>query len=253
MAKKRNVQKERDDSDVDYAAAADSFASANKQAEEDDSEDSETSSSSEEEDSDVQEENDEPIDDDDDSDNGDEDDDEEDDDVDEQQQFEQPESASGEPCTFDLRNLLAMNAHQINTKKLYSTKKTTQESVTIPAMQVMATLTVDEEHLLEKATDGCAQLVAALWQLPKERSDAGPMIQLPSFDESRIPRALVSQLQPECIKGYFSLVHLPFCYFVFLIEYTAPARTQGRNEVGKVCSRTRYSFEQGEEISKGMG
>lgn len=108
-------------------------------------------------------------------------------------------SATGEQCTFDLRNLLAMNSHQVDTSKLYAAssgkaakkkmKEAQAEKLTIvPAMAGG----VDEEYLLEKATDGCTQLIAALWQLPVERSDAGPMATLPSYDESRIPRTLVS-------------------------------------------------------------
>ena len=103
-------------------------------------------------------------------------------------------SASGERCTFDLHNLLAMNAHQIDTSLLYSTpsKKTTDQKLAIPGEQLG--VEINEEYLREKASDGCAQLVAALWQLPVERSDAGPMVSLPLFDASKIPRALVSGL-----------------------------------------------------------
>jgi Ribosome biogenesis regulatory protein (RRS1) len=98
-----------------------------------------------------------------------------------------------EPCTFDLRNLLAFNAHPIDTAALYAApkngsvdKQPTPERVTIPSV-----IAVDEKHLYQKAEAGCQQLIAALWQLPTERSDAGPMVKLPSTDDSRVPRALV--------------------------------------------------------------
>jgi len=105
-------------------------------------------------------------------------------------------SAAGEQCTFDLRNLLAVNAHQISTAELYSSKaKRKDGNITISPQSAYAT--VNEDYLLKKAVDGCTQLIYALWQLPVERSDAGPMVVLPAFDESRIPRALV------CYSYYF--------------------------------------------------
>jgi archaellum component FlaD/FlaE len=107
-------------------------------------------------------------------------------------------SANGEQCTFDLRNLLGMNVHQLSTAELYSTKtkKPTDESLSIAPTTLG--VTVNEDYILEKATDGCTQLVAALWQLPVERSDAGPMVFLPSYDEIKIPRALVSYHLVDC-------------------------------------------------------
>ena len=100
-------------------------------------------------------------------------------------------SATGEQCTFDLLNLLALNSHQVEIVRLYAqkTKTTEDEKVTIPgeAMPVE----INEELLLEKATDGCTQLIHALWQLPTERSDAGPLIVLPGFSETKLPRQLV--------------------------------------------------------------
>jgi len=201
MAKLRKSKKEEDEQEEEetadgaYAVAADSFAGTEEDSDE------EGASASSDDDSDNSEENDEPV-------AGEEegsegvDDDEDSDSVEEDpvsREFEQPKSATGEPCTFDLRNLLAVNTHQINTKTLYSTTKTKNESVTIPSMQILANLNVDEEQLLEKATDGCTQLIAALWQLPTERSSAGPMVHLPSFDDSRIPRALVSFVVQLCV------------------------------------------------------
>jgi DNA-directed RNA polymerase subunit delta len=104
-------------------------------------------------------------------------------------------SATGESCTFDLRNLLAMNVHQVSSATLYSAsnkaKKTaSDENITIAPSGLG--VFVNEDYILEKATDGCAQLLGALWQLPMTRSDAGPMAFLPSYDEIKIPRALVS-------------------------------------------------------------
>mmetsp|Transcript_16556 Transcript_16556/g.27451 ORF Transcript_16556/g.27451 Transcript_16556/m.27451 type:complete len:463 (+) Transcript_16556:61-1449(+) len=98
-------------------------------------------------------------------------------------------SATGEQCTFDLRNLLALNSHQVEAAKLYSKKsRKGEEDVTIPGGKLQ--LTVNEDHLLEKATDGCTQLINALWQLPTERSDTGPLVLLPGYSETLLPRQL---------------------------------------------------------------
>lgn len=193
MAKTRDSKAEEEEEqgkdDMDYAGAADSFAA--KQADPEDS----SSSSSDEQSIESEghegrqpeeQEGSEEIDN-----NGD-DSSEEDEEDPASEQFEQPTSSTGEPCTFDLRNLLAVNAHQINTKMLYSTAKGENESVTIPSIQILENIMVDEEQLIEKATDGCTQLIAGLWQLPTERSSVGTMVHLPSFDDTRIPRALVS-------------------------------------------------------------
>lgn len=101
-------------------------------------------------------------------------------------------SATGEQCTFDLRNLLALNSHQVETAKLYSKKGRSTEEITIPGEKLQ--VTIDEDHLLEKAADGCTQLIHALWQLPTERNDAGPLVVLPSYSETLLPRQLVSFL-----------------------------------------------------------
>lgn len=100
-------------------------------------------------------------------------------------------SSIGEQCTFDIRNLLAMNTHQISVNDLYTatSKKSKDEKVTIPGDKLP--VTVNEAHLLEKALDGCTQLVSVLWQLPTEQSDVGPLISLPPYDEIKLPRALV--------------------------------------------------------------
>jgi hypothetical protein len=123
-----------------------------------------------------------------------------DDEEEEEEQEEQEQSrgriesqllACGEQCTFDLRNLVAVNSNQLNAGSLYSSKKSARESdITIPLEDNR--IQVDEEHLLEKARDGCAQLISAIWQLPTEQSDAGPLVTLPSYFEIKIPRVLVS-------------------------------------------------------------
>lgn len=96
-------------------------------------------------------------------------------------------------CTFDLRNILAVNSHQIAFSSLYKNEKTSTlgDEIAIPLNDFHG-FQVDEEFLLSEASRGCTQLVRALWQLPTERSDAGPLVQLPGYDEMKIPRALVS-------------------------------------------------------------
>jgi hypothetical protein len=98
---------------------------------------------------------------------------------------------STEPCTFDMRNLLAMNTHGVDVGRLYKAKRTSSDDhddVTIAPGSL--DLAVDEEYLLGKAMDGCSQLLSVLWQLPVERSDAGPLGSLPKFDELPLPRSL---------------------------------------------------------------
>jgi hypothetical protein len=105
-----------------------------------------------------------------------------------------------EQCTFDLRNMLAVDSHQIAPSSLYATKKgskSADENITIPLDKGHG-LEVDEDFLLSKASAGCTQLVHALWQLPTERSDAGPLVHLPAYDEIKIPRALVSA----CVRSF---------------------------------------------------
>lgn len=96
-----------------------------------------------------------------------------------------------EQCNFDLRNLTAMNSHQIPSSSLYSTKKVAgEESISIP-MDQGHDLRVNEDFLLDRASSACAQLIAAIWQLPTEMSDAGPLAVLPSYNEIALPRAMV--------------------------------------------------------------
>ena len=235
---KNRQEEDEEEALVDYAAAADSFAG--KADDSDDNDDDSSSSSSEEES------NGEPdglgevsVDEDDEEESEAEDEDANEDKHLTNGEFEQPKSAMGEPCTFDLRNLLAMNAHQINTKELYSNTKRKPEATVIPAMQIVANTTVDEGLLLKKAADGCAQLVEALWQLPKEKSDAGPMVILPSYEDSNIPRALVSGSLCTIARGSPEKTHdssRAFPLHLLLLHPPASSPTQGRNQMGKVCS-----------------
>mmetsp|Transcript_6834 Transcript_6834/g.20358 ORF Transcript_6834/g.20358 Transcript_6834/m.20358 type:complete len:448 (-) Transcript_6834:123-1466(-) len=90
-----------------------------------------------------------------------------------------------ESCTFDLRNLTALNSHQVDSKSLYS-KSASATSATI---DVGASLP-DEDQLLEKAREGCSQLLRRLWTLESERTDVGTMAKLPGNEELKVPRAL---------------------------------------------------------------
>lgn len=118
----------------------------------------------------------------------------EDDDETEQGESNKTEAVlSTEGCTFDLRNLVAINSHQVSSASLYLAKDSkvapNEASVTISPENLA--VKIDEDHLLEKAREGCTQLLSSLWQLPTERSDAGPMVTLPGHFEIDIPRALV--------------------------------------------------------------
>jgi hypothetical protein len=100
-----------------------------------------------------------------------------------------------EPCSFDLRNLLALSSYPVDSHQLY-TPITSSKEIRCPKNEIIprdqSTFLVNEEFLLQKATIGCTQLISALWKLPIERSDAGPMVTLPLHDESKVPRSLVS-------------------------------------------------------------
>ena len=119
---------------------------------------------------------------------------------------------SSEPFTFDLRNMLAFNTEQLAAPLLYrnnpntekskaKSSKTTTHSVTkceeeipLDSNSIGRGLLIDinEDYLLSKATSGCTELIQALWKLPTEQSDAGPLVTLPTYDEVRLPRSLVS-------------------------------------------------------------
>ena len=104
-------------------------------------------------------------------------------------------SMNSDQYTFDLRKLLAINSDQIPRSVLYGkdeTKTTSNgKSITIPLDDSQGQ-TVNEDFLLSRATEGCTELIRALWQLPTEQSDAGPLVTLPGYDDIRLPRALVS-------------------------------------------------------------
>lgn len=95
---------------------------------------------------------------------------------------------NSDQCIFDLRNMLAITSDQIASKSLY--KKACNETNISITLDESHELTLDEDFLLSKATQGCSQLVHALFQLPTERSDAGPLVQLPAYDELKLPRSL---------------------------------------------------------------
>jgi len=130
----------------------------------------------------------------------DDDDDDDDDDVVEEEEAE--ESSEGEEMevdirkggdekiNIDLRNLLAFNSHQVNHQALYQKQsKNIDDQTTICAEGAKI---ANEDHLLEKAAEGCAQLLTGLWKLETEKTDAGPMATLPSYFETVTPRELVS-------------------------------------------------------------
>jgi hypothetical protein len=145
---------------------------------------------------------------------------------------------SSEQCAFDLRNMIAVNSHQIKASSLYSSKKKSdaERNITIP-LDCDHGLDLDENFLLDRASTSCTQLVQALWQLPTERSDAGPLVSLPGYDEIKIPRALVSIRSFDMSTFYLFLPligsHHPFRV---LIAATAP---ETRNEMGKICKAER--------------
>jgi hypothetical protein len=100
------------------------------------------------------------------------------------------ELSTSEPYTFDLRNMLAISTDQLAPSSLYKKNKVSDANVISIPLQPGG-LTTNEDFLLQQATSGCTQLIQALWQLPTEQSDAGPLVTLPSYDEIRLPRALV--------------------------------------------------------------
>jgi len=102
-----------------------------------------------------------------------------------------PSITSGEGCTFDMKNLIAINSHQVSSASLYKkTKgnKKEEQNLTIPPDNLG--VSINEDLLMEKASEGCTQLLSALWQLPMEKSDAGPMVTLPGYFEIKTPRSL---------------------------------------------------------------
>ena len=113
-----------------------------------------------------------------------------------------------ESCTLDLRNLTAINSHQVNTATLYKQqqgkkkkKKKNADADPLAAMgdKIHATIPptdtttiINEDQLLETAREGCQQILKGLWSLETEKTDAGPMGLLPQQFEIKTPRELVS-------------------------------------------------------------
>jgi hypothetical protein len=210
VAKKQKTKKSKnvEEEEVDYAAVADQFAdlSDHDSVEEgdDDDDDDENDESASGDSGDSNDENENSGSDDDKEDSEDHDDSEEHDDSEGDEEDDDGEEdniarkittnsfAGPEPCSFDMHNLLAINSHQMDTSKMYikkAGKYNDEEDITIPPESLE--LAVNEKYLLEKAASGCTQLIAALWQLPIESSDVGPMVSLPIHDGSKIPRQLV--------------------------------------------------------------
>jgi hypothetical protein len=217
--KKKNVSRQQDDDDddsVDYAAAADHHANhaSDSENEEDENvdEDSRERSEGEEDDDDdnenvekeYSEKEDESGSDDEEESSEDEIEDPNDDENSDEEETDeviihppkQIDDVEGtkNPCNFDLRNLLATSTHPINSYELYKKKNRSNDSnISFNNPEFPS---ADEDLLQHDAEQSCQQLITALWQLPRIRSSnsaAGPpMVMLPSFDNSKIPRALVS-------------------------------------------------------------
>lgn len=95
-----------------------------------------------------------------------------------------------EKCSLDLRNLTAINSHQVNHRLLYTEKSNEEdEAITICVNGMMK---ANDDYLMQKANEGCSQLLAGLWNLDTEKTDAGPMAVLPTYFEIITPRELVS-------------------------------------------------------------
>mmetsp|Transcript_1632 Transcript_1632/g.3907 ORF Transcript_1632/g.3907 Transcript_1632/m.3907 type:complete len:481 (-) Transcript_1632:58-1500(-) len=125
-----------------------------------------------------------------------------DDDDDGQEEDEKQIYTGEEGCTLDLRNLTAVNSHQVNTQTLYkqpkaSSKKKKKKIADDVDGKMLATIPppesapkVNEEQLLETARQGCTQILKGLWSLETERTDVGPMGILPQQFQIKTPREL---------------------------------------------------------------
>lgn len=139
-------------------------------------------------------------------------------------------SGIDEPCSFDLRNLLAISSYPVESNHLYSpfSSAKANDVVLVSKNEIIhlnrGTFQVNEELLLRTATVGCSQLISALWRLPVELSEAGPMATLPLHDESGIARSLVSQWKYCC----FFLVLRRCSHFPYL-PFLAPALSESRD------------------------
>jgi len=95
-----------------------------------------------------------------------------------------------EQCTLDLRNLLAINSHQVNYRALYKRKESKNSEDCNVTVKNVGLQNTNEDLLLEKATEGCSQLLKGLWGLETEKTDAGPLAVLPSYFTNKTPREL---------------------------------------------------------------
>ena len=113
-----------------------------------------------------------------------------------------------EMWTLDLRNLIAVNAHQIDHGELHRPSSESNNSMVDKKITIDANhAPVNEDYLLQKASEGCAQLLTGLWNLDTQKSDAGPMAILPSFFELPTPRSLVRY-------------HLGLCVIIIPLSYS---------------------------------
>ena len=167
-----------------------------------------------------------------------------DDDDDQPPSRQQGGSTSDEHCTFDMRNLVAVNSHQLDAASLYSSKKSKAQDDNITIPLTVDGIQVDETQLLKKAQDGCAQLISALWQLPTEKSDAGPLVTLPSYFEIKIPRALVSRMTIQhCLRivndDNTNMLDRVLNHNVLVASSTSKTG----DEMGEIRERTRYWYQ----------
>lgn len=188
---------------------------------------------------------------------GSEEDEEEDDSLDEEEQAETDNISPNknavltgpEHCTFDLRNMTAMNSHQIPTSSLYMKKKEGGVSTCIPLEKGHGDLQINEDFLLQRASAGCSQLIAAIWQLPTETSDAGPLASLPGYDEIPIPRAMVCS-DFLVTDGILSTHSSPIlCHLLLTVFVAGSTPTKRRNKVGEICQSQRDPSQQREAIT----
>eukprot|EP00592_Proboscia_alata_P015384 CAMPEP_0194395510 /NCGR_PEP_ID=MMETSP0174-20130528/124465_1 /TAXON_ID=216777 /ORGANISM="Proboscia alata, Strain PI-D3" /LENGTH=499 /DNA_ID=CAMNT_0039191457 /DNA_START=39 /DNA_END=1538 /DNA_ORIENTATION=- len=110
---------------------------------------------------------------------------------------EQQSPSSFERCTFDLKNLLSHNNHQVDDTKLYSSttpmepeQGDVQSSTHIK--KILGCQVVEEDYLMQKSSDACQQLIAAIWNLPRLKANktGEPLAVLPQRSEMILPRAL---------------------------------------------------------------
>ena len=205
-SKKAAAAAKEETEEVDYGATADEMFSKFQDEEEDNEKvepdnDAEENDGSDDDDNDDEEEEEEDDDenekmkdseDSDDNSKADDDEAEEDseDDADELELANRAAASAGngaDGCSFDLRNLTAVNSHPLQETELFKKKKGKKEE---GALTIGTSNSLNDDYLLQKATEGATQLIEALWQLPTQRSDAGPLMTLPTYNVLDIPRAL---------------------------------------------------------------